>query len=96
MSYWSEWRCSAISDSEYTALCNREALMDAYYENKKFNDAFSDTDDEEFEEDETTVSKAKSCAKCKHYVKFVSKSGYTYDSCEYCKMRCDYEEVEQR
>lgn len=28
MSYYSEWKCGAISDEEYTSACNREDAID--------------------------------------------------------------------
>lgn len=31
MSYYSEWKCGAITDQEYSEACRREAAEDAYY-----------------------------------------------------------------
>ena len=32
MSAYSDWKCGALSDDDYTAECNREAAMDRYLE----------------------------------------------------------------
>lgn len=34
MSAWSDWKCGALSDEDYTAECNREAAMDKAYFDK--------------------------------------------------------------
>ena len=31
MSAYSDWKCGALSDEDYTAYCNREAAMDKAY-----------------------------------------------------------------
>ena len=39
MSYYSDWKCGAISDNEYSYLCSREDKIDkAMYEKEDFSD----------------------------------------------------------
>ena len=49
MSSYSDWKCGAISDDEYTFMCNREAAMDKYLE--ELDDR--DIEDEDEEEEDT-------------------------------------------
>ena len=47
MSAYSDWKCGALSDQEYTDYCNWEARRDKYYEDKMFEES----EEEEGEED---------------------------------------------
>ena len=40
MSYYSDWKCGAISDSEYKEYSDREARMDEYYEEMRDCECF--------------------------------------------------------
>ena len=35
MSAYSDWKCGALSDEDYTAYCNREAAMDRAMEERE-------------------------------------------------------------
>ena len=35
MSAYSDWKCGALSDEDYTAYCNREAAIDKAYEERE-------------------------------------------------------------
>ena len=47
MSAYSDWKCGALSDEEYTAECNREAAMDRYLEEREEAEAYEDEEEEE-------------------------------------------------
>jgi hypothetical protein len=44
MSAYSDWKCGALSDDEYTFECNREAAMDKYYEEMMYDDCEEEDD----------------------------------------------------
>lgn len=45
MSAYSDWKCGALTDEEYTSACNREAAMDRAYEDLDFRDNEEDYDE---------------------------------------------------
>lgn len=47
MSAYSDWKCGALSDEDYTAYCNREAAMDKAYE---YYEGPYDEDEEDYDE----------------------------------------------
>ena len=51
MSYYSDWKCGAITDQEYKMLCRQEEAWEAYYD--KLMDANMKYWEENFEYAET-------------------------------------------
>ena len=49
MSAYSDWKCGALSDEEYTSHCNWEAAMDKYLEELDDREDDEDTEDDEEE-----------------------------------------------
>ena len=49
MSAYSDWKCGALSDEDYAFECWREDAMDKAIEEKEWNDAFRDDEEEEEE-----------------------------------------------
>ncbi len=52
MSAYSDWRCGAIDDDEYSFYSAWEARRDKYLEDKMYEDDGPGDDDDEDEEDE--------------------------------------------
>jgi hypothetical protein len=48
MSAYSDWKCGALSDQEYTDYCNWEARMDKYLEDEMYNDSDCEDDFDDF------------------------------------------------
>lgn len=46
MSAYSDWKCGALSDDDYTAECNREAAMDRYLEELADREDYEDDEEE--------------------------------------------------
>ena len=44
MSAYSDWKCGALSDEDYTAYCNHEAAKDKAYEDLDCHNSCADCD----------------------------------------------------
>jgi len=49
MSAYSDWKCGAIDDQEYSDYCAWEARMDEALYEKELNSDYDDEDDEDYE-----------------------------------------------